>query len=213
MRIRHLVPPVAMLCLIVTGCTTMSRGEPTPAPTTETSAAAPPSTSTGDDGDVPSHGAPKVDEPFEETARYEQDPCSMLTTGQARELNLPTTGEPDEIPYGVGCKWRNTDTRGQVMISLLTDNDRGLSAVYAADQRGDLAYFVPLADIDGHPAVASDVEDRRSTGICIVDVGLTDQLLMGIALNLSQANVGQKDPCEVAADVAGMALQTMKDGA
>ncbi|GAB1513444.1 DUF3558 domain-containing protein [Actinophytocola sp. KF-1] len=213
MRIRRSAPLVAILCLIVTGCTTTSRGEPAPATTTETSTADSTPPSTHDDGEVPNHGAPKVAVPYEDTDRFEQDPCAVLTAGQAEDLNLPTTGEPDDIPYGVGCKWRNPDTRGQVTISLLTGNDQGLSAVYAADQRGDLAYLTPLPDIDGHPAVASDVEDRRSAGTCVVDVGLTDELLLGVALHLSKANVGQREPCEVAADVAGMALRTMKDGA
>lgn len=207
-----MAPMALIFCLTVVSCTTTTDGEPTPVPTSETRTADSTQPSSGND-DLPSHGAPKVQKPLEDTAAFEENPCATLTTVQTQQLNLPSDGEKEEIPYGMGCEWRNIQTHGEVKIGLLSDNDRGLSAVYAADQRGDLSYFVPLPEIEGHPAVANDVEDRRPMGRCIIDVGVTDQLLLDIVVQLSQANVGQKEPCEVAADVAGMALQTMKDGA
>jgi hypothetical protein len=212
MRIHPIALLAGLLCLTATGCTTTSPGEATPAPTTEISTADSASTPP-DEGDLPAHGAPKVANPLD-TDRFQDDPCALLTASQAQdELNLPPTGKPEGIALGKGCNWFNRDTRGEVTLGLLTGNPNGLSAAYEANQRGDYAYFTELSPIDGYPAIASDVADRRSSGACIVDVGVTDELLLDVALSLSQNNVGTKDPCEVAAQVAGLALRTMKEAA
>lgn len=211
MRFRH-AAPVACLLYLVASCTTTSQGEPTPATTSGASTAsstAPPNS----EDDLPSHGAPKVDDPLD-TRRFQEDPCLALTTEQAQdELNLPPRGEPEDIALGKGCKWFNPNTRGQVNIGFLTGNDRGLSGFYAANQRGEYPYFIELPAIEGFPAIASDIIDSRSTGYCIVVVGVTDQLTVDFALQLSQANVGKREPCTYAAEVAGKALRTMKKGA
>jgi hypothetical protein len=212
MRIRHSVPLIAIVCCTVAGCTTTSVGEPTAAPTSGSSTADSPPSSTGNEDDLPSAGAPKVEDPLE-ISRFEQDPCSTLTTDQIQNLNLPASGEEEEIPYGVGCTWRNSSTRGSASIGIINGTGTGLSGAYAANEEGKYSYFNPLPDIEGYPAVATDTHDRRSSGICIVLVGVTDQVAVQFSVRLSDANVGQKEPCEVAAEVAGMALQTMKDGA
>jgi hypothetical protein len=210
MRIRHIAPAVGLFCLAVAGCTTVSPGEPTPLPTSQvnTTESSPPSS--GGEDDLPSHGAPQVEDPLQDVSRFEQDPCSVLTSAQAQELTLPATGKQEDGALGLDCEWFNPDTRGEVIISFLTNSQNGLSGFYAANQRGEYPYFVELPPIEGYPAIASDIEDRRSRGICIVDVGVTDQLAFGVYLALSPVNVETQDPCETAALVAGMALQTMK---
>lgn len=211
MRVRHAIPMVGVLCLALAGCTTISRGEPVSATTSEVSTSNSTSPPSGGADDLPSHGAPKVENPLD-TTRFQQDPCSILTASQAQDvLKLSPQGELEDTAFGKGCEWANPDTRGEVHIGFLTGNTRGLSAAYAANQRGEYPYFIKLPPIEGYPAVASDIEDRRPEGICIVIVGVTDQLTFDVALHLSQANVGNKEPCEVAAQVAGMALQTMKE--
>jgi hypothetical protein len=212
MRIRHAAPAISLLCLAIAGCTTVSPGDPASVPTSEVSTTSPTPPSSGSEDDLPSHGAPKVEDPLD-TTRYQQDPCSALSASQAQELNLPTSGVQKEVVLGIGCEWYNSNTRGRVQIGFFTRNDRGLSAVYDADQRGEYAYFLPLSPIEGYPAIASDIEDRRPTGICIIDVGVTDQLLVDVTLYLSQANVEKVEPCEMAEKVAGMALRTMIEGA
>jgi hypothetical protein len=213
MRIRQAAAVVGLLCLTVTGCTTTSRGEAIPAKTSDVSTTNSSSPPSGDEDDLPSNGAPKVEDPLD-TTRYQSDPCSILTASQAQdELNLPPQGEPEVVALGKGCKWYNPDTRGEVQIALLTGNPRGLSAVYRANQEGKYPYFTELPPVEGYPAIASDIEDRRPRGICIVDVGMTDELVLNVALYLSQANVGHAEPCEMAARVAGLAVQTMKSGA
>jgi hypothetical protein len=212
MRIRHATPVVGLLCLAITGCTTTSQGDPLPATTTGVSTTHSSSPTSGGD-DLPSNGAPKVKDPLN-TTRYQQDPCSILTASQAQqELNLPPQGEPKEIALGKGCEWYNPDTRGRVSMGLLTGNPRGLSAVYEANQAGKYPYFKEMPSVEGYPAIASDIEDRRPRGICIVDVGVTDQLVLDVALHLSQANVGKVEPCDMAAKIAGLAMQTMIKGA
>ncbi len=126
---------------------------------------------------------------------------------------MPATGKETDGTLGLDCEWRNPDTGGWVTIGFLTNNDRGLSGFYTANQRKEYAYFMPLLDIEGYPAIASDGVDRRSEGVCLVYVGVTDQLVFGVDLHLSPGNVGTTDPCETGAKVAGMALQTMKEGA
>lgn len=213
MRIRHAASVVGLLCLAVTGCTITSQGAATPATTSGSSITNSSSPPSGDEDDLPSHGAPKVEDPLD-TTRYQGDPCSTLTASQAQdELNLPTQGKPEEIALGKGCEWFNPDTRGAVHIGLLTGNHRGLSAVYKANQEGKYPYFEELPAVEGYPAIASDIEDRRPRGICVVDVGVTDELILDVAVFLSQANVGHAEPCEMAAKVAGMAVKTMKAGA
>lgn len=212
MRIRHCGPVVGLLCLAAAGCTTASPGEATPAPTSEVSSTGSAPTSSGGGG-LPSNGAPKVEDPLEDTSRFEKDPCSILTAAQTQDLKVPATGREEDGTVGLDCEWNNKDTRGWVAIGFLTNNDRGLSAFYAENRRKPYAYLTPLPDIEGYPAIASDSLDRRSQGVCLVQVGVTDQLAFHVDLHLSPANVGTTDACETAAQVAGMALQTMKEGA
>ncbi len=209
MRIRHAPPLIALLlCLALAACTTTSQGEPKPETTTTSASTDSPPLSTDDD-DLPTNGAPSVDNPLD-TTRFQEDPCATLTTKQLKALNLPATGEAKEILRGVACIWDNRETRGYAQVGFFTDVDNGLSGAYAANERGEFPYFEPIPDIDGFPAVLADIEDRRARGICGVLVGATDQLAIDVIVQLSAANVGEKDPCEVVVDVAGMALQTMK---
>lgn len=210
MRIRHTTPLIGLLCLVLAGCTTTSQGEPTPETTSAITDS--PSSSTDENDDLPTNGAPKVGDPLD-TTRFQQEPCATLTKAQAADLNLPATGEPTDIVGGVGCEWDNRDTRGYALVGFVTSNSKGLSNVYASNERGEYSYFNPLPDINGYPGVVAHIEDSRSRGICGVFVGVTDELVVDIAVKLSAANVGNADPCEVVVDVAGMALQTMKEGA
>jgi len=194
-------------------CTTASQGEPRPATTAET---APPTSSSGAPGDneeLPFAGAPKVDNPLD-TSRYEQDPCQSLTSDQVQPLNLPPTGETmDNVALGKGCEWFNPDTRGEVNIVFVVGDPRGLSPEYEVNNRHGWKYFDELPDIEGYPAVARSGTDDRDIGRCTVVTGVADDMSFETVLRLSQDNIGQKDPCEVAVQVAGLALQTMKQGA
>ncbi|MFC4852292.1 DUF3558 domain-containing protein [Actinophytocola glycyrrhizae] len=199
---------------LVSACTQISEGEPRAA-TAEapTSTSAPNTTGNGGDEELPFAGAPKVDNPLD-TSRYEQDPCQSLTADQAQSLNLPPTGTiNNDVALGIGCDWFNEETRGEVTIAFIVDDPRGLSPEYEANEAGKWKIFEELPDIEGYPAIIRSLSDTRELGDCSVLVGVADDMVFASNLQLSQANVGKKDPCEVAVQVAGMALQTMKAGA
>lgn len=213
MSVRRLLLTTSLLGFVfVSACTTTSHGEPRPA--TETSMSDSTSTpSESNDEDLPFAGAPKVDDPLD-TSRFEKDPCQALTADQAESLNLPAKGTlNDKVTLGIGCDWRNPETRGEVKINFIVDDPRGISPEYDAAEQGKWAYFDELPPIDGYPAIARDAVDDRDTGYCIVVVGVADDMAFESIVQLSGANVREKDPCDVAADVAGLALETMKAGA
>jgi hypothetical protein len=116
------------------------------------------------------------------------------------------------MPLGNACEWNNPNGTGSATIHFSDKDPRGLSAVYQANEDGKYAYFDVLPPIEGYPAVASDVIDDRDGGRCIVAVGVSDEVTFEALITLSLENIGNKDPCQSAAMVAGMALQTMKKG-
>jgi uncharacterized protein DUF3558 len=194
---------------LAAGCTVPSKGDPLPAGSPDTTA---PRTS-GTAEALPYAGAPKVDDPLD-TSTYEKDPCKSLTADQAEYLSLPRTGKPTENEVlGIGCDWFNEETRGEVQIVFLVGDPRGLSPEYDADKKGRWEYFEELPDIDGYPAVIRLGTDDRDAGHCTVVVGVADDMAFETILRLSEVNVGTLKPCEVAADVAGMAVKTMKEEA
>jgi Protein of unknown function (DUF3558) len=215
MLIRRFLLLASLLGLgFVSACTTTSHGDPrsTNSPTETSSNPGPQPSDSGED-ELPFAGAPKVTNPLD-TSRYEKDPCKSLTTAQAQSLSLPPTGKiNDKVALSSACEWINSDTRGRIMISFLVDDPRGLSPEYAAKNRGAWEFFEELPKIEGYPAIARNNPDDRDIGRCTVVVGVADDMVFAVDLQLSQVNVGIEDPCEVAADVAGLALQTMKQGA
>ena len=200
-----------LVLALVSACTTTSHGEPRPVEAETATSGPAPTTSGNSDEELPFAGAPKVDDPLD-TSRYEQDPCLTLTAEQTEPLNLPGKGEiNDKVALGIGCDWFNRETRGEVSINFIVDDPRGLSPEYESEQQGEFPDFTELPAIDGYPAITRD--GASEYGDCTIVVGVADDMAFESIVQLSQANVGQKDPCEVAVEVAGLALQTMKAGA
>ena len=198
--------------MLMGGCSTMTPGNATPAGTGTSEVSSPQSQSSEPNSDeLPTDGAPKVENPID-TSRFQQDACLSLTTTQSQQLSLGATGTPVDMPLGNACEWRNPETRGNVQIGFLDKDPRGLSAEYKSEKAGRLKVFIELPPVDGHPAVVRGAIDDRENGACTVVVGASDEIAFEVALQLSRTNVGKKDPCKVSADVAGMALQTMKQG-
>jgi hypothetical protein len=215
MLVRRSLLAASLLGLaLISACTETSEGSPRAATTeTTTSTSNPGGTGNGGDEDLPFAGAPKVDNPLD-TSRYEQDPCRSLTAEQAQQLNLPPTGTIDkDVALSIGCEWFNEQTRGEVNIDFVVDDPRGLSPEYESHQEGEFELFEELPDIEGYPAIIRSTADTRDLGQCSVVVGVADDMVFASNVQLSRANIGQRDPCEVAVQVAGMALQTMKAGA
>jgi hypothetical protein len=220
MRSRTITVPIGFLtCLAVaSGCTSTNPGQAEPGPagvsgtlTVPPSSGSSPSPTSSVNGSLPSDGAPKVNNPLD-ASRFQRNPCGTLTSAQLQALNLPSQGAQRDAPLGPECEWRNPTSDGSVTAHFSIGNPDGLSAVYRANKAGQYKFFTVLPAVEGYPAVAFGVVDARDQGDCSVSVGLTDALIFDVSVHLSTANVGKKDPCAVTAQVAGMAVQTMKAG-
>jgi hypothetical protein len=212
LRRARLVVPILGLA-VASACTVTSAGEPHPESETgsPSSNSAPPTSSS--EGELPFAGTPKVNDPLD-TSIYEQDPCKSLTAAQTQSLNLPSSGTVNnDVALGIGCNWSNPDTRGEVKINFIVDDPRGLSPEYKANEDGKWKYFEEVPDIEGHPAVIRGAIDDRDLGYCTLIVGTADDMAFATIVQLPLADGGTDDPCKAAAEVAGLALQTMKKGA
>lgn len=209
LRTRLVVPILGLA--IASACTVTSKGESRPEPDTGSpSSNSAPSTTSGSEVELPFAGAPKVKDPLD-TSIYEQDPCKSLTAAQAQSLNLPPSGIiNDDVALGIGCDWTNSDTRGKAKINFIVDDPRGLSPEYKANEDGKWKYFDDVPDIEGYPAVSRGAIDDRDLGYCTLIVGTADDMAFATIVQLPLADGGTDDPCEAAAEAAGLALQTMK---
>ncbi|MDQ3790687.1 MAG: DUF3558 domain-containing protein [Actinomycetota bacterium] len=161
------------------------------------------------DEDLPYAGAPEVPNPLD-TESFQRDPCTTLTNAQVDELKAQS-GKPHDGGLGNACEFRSrADRLALIDIAFADEYPHGLSALYQGNKDGKWAFFEELPPIEGFPAVAYDSVDQRDTGACAVDVGTSNDIAFEVSLQLSAGNVGKKDPCETAAMVAGMVVQTMK---
>jgi hypothetical protein len=197
---------IAATLVGLAACTTTAEGNPIPDQVNSTDA---PTSEAPVENELPSDGAPKVENPIDAT-HFEQNPCDALTPEQANGLNVAPDGTRSDTSFGPGCAWRNAETGGNFHFGILTETKRGLSDTYRSNKDGKFTYFEPVADLEGFPAVAFDTDEKNPTIQCSVVVGLTDQLTIQTLTQLSRANVGQADPCEVAIMATGEAMKTIK---
>lgn len=179
--------------------------------TEPTQTASPPSGSAG--GGLPHSGAPSVQNPIADTSRWEADPCAVISAEQIKSLGLePTGSKHKDEPTGPGCFWKfNADSPSAFTGGLGTTGGReGISNLYKHKQQGSAAVFEELPAIEGHPAAVAMSKDDRSEGVCAVGVGLRDDLLYTLVMTADPSTPQGKEPCEWAAKVAGLAVQTMK---
>lgn len=210
--LRHLLLG-AVTVVLLASCTTTTVGQasPTPGAGPETSEDTTTQSSPSDSDELPSDGAPAVDDPLD-TTKFQEDPCLSLTPEQSEvTFGLSPAGRPFRATLGNGCEWKNDSSWGQAEISFLTANPRGLSAEYAVDKEGNWAYFDPMT-VEGQPAVARSQADARPQGECAVVVGATNEVTFEVRIQQSRSNIGKGDPCATAADVAREAVKTMRAG-
>ncbi len=186
---------VAVLGFALAGCTA-GAGSPIPSPTTTTT------------DSVNLNGAPHVANPLD-TAKMQANPCGSVTGAQLDQLNIGTTGKPDNVG-GPTCDWGSDSdpTKSGATISYLT-SAAGLSTVYG--QKGTYALFQPLPPINGYPAVIAAQSDERSTGNCDVTVGVSDKLAMDVVLTVN-SGPQQADPCTPAEQLAADAISNIRSG-
>lgn len=204
---------VVALALALVGCSDDEPGTARPVDTREPASTTndePPSTSSGSNGDdLPSNGAPAVENPID-AAEFEQQPCRMLTDEQARQAGLVPPGEPGEGAFAPACNWRNRESGAYLNTQFGDPGRQGLSAIYAANEAERYDVWLELDPIDGFPAVVAGGLDLRDRGECTIVVGTSDEVTFQLKVTLSEANIGETDPCEAAAQVAALALQTIK---
>ncbi|WP_081655385.1 DUF3558 domain-containing protein [Amycolatopsis orientalis] len=175
--------------------------EPTPASSSATAAG------------LPHSGAPKVEHPLPESVLSGQPCQEALTSDQLKQiLDMVPQGEPSNIPgLGPDCKWHNTDAGAQVGVGYTTQTHQGLSAVYQGT-KPQAKVWRELPPIQGFPAVAFSTEDSGTqTGLCLVSVGIADDLSFDASLGLGDAKrASGADPCPLAARVADMVVTNLK---
>ncbi|MEV4596059.1 DUF3558 domain-containing protein [Amycolatopsis sp. NPDC049253] len=180
----------------ITGCSSTPVATP-PAPSPSSSA-----------GTLPHSGAPKVEHPLPASA-LSGDPCQeALTSAQLKEiLGTAPQGARDDSAVGPACNWHADAAVG---VSYATQTHEGLSAVYK-NTKPQSKVWRPLPAIQGFPAVghAPDSSDTPND-FCQVSVGIRDDLSFDTSLFLSSGKVGKADPCELAAQVAGMVVTNLR---
>ncbi|MFE0027198.1 DUF3558 domain-containing protein [Amycolatopsis sp. NPDC059021] len=195
-----------MSLLALAGCKTSTQGNATPttsAPGTQTEA-----TQSGS----PGVDAPKVTTPLD-TARSQQAPCDTLTQAQADEwLGPRAVAKPDlNGTAGPACSWYPpSDSIPNIRVIFTTKSTDGITGVYRASGK-QYKFFKPLPAIGGNPVAAYGTNDYRNTeGRCSVAVGATDQSTVDVSLVQSPANIGKKDPCDGAREIAGLVLDNIR---
>lgn len=171
------------------------------------SSAPSPATSAGSPGG--NSGAPHVPAPLN-VDRINANPCDALSADQIDHLGMVGPGRPNRDSIGTMCQWTGASYQTNTMsISLTTANDLGLGNIY--NKKSDQAYFEPTT-IDGYPAVYASQIDDRSTGDCVLAVGLTDQRMA-----LVQAQLGdgpnRPNPCPVNERTAKAMIEHLKGAA
>ncbi|WP_370970333.1 DUF3558 domain-containing protein [Amycolatopsis sp. cg9] len=204
---RRTVPMLSALLFAAAACSTTNPGTPSASSPTPSA-----SHSSGSSSAVPGPGVPKVEHPIDVT-RFKQAPCDALTDSQIAELlGSNVSGKPDlQAPAGPTCSWDSADvSQAGVGVIFMSADQLGLTSVYEAKDK-QYQFFQPLEAINGFPLVAYGVNDERtSRGRCAVAVGVSDIQAVDIHVAQSESNIGKKDPCVAAHDIATQVLGNLR---
>jgi len=188
--------------LLAAGCAANTTGTPVPAGNPGGTSSAPSS------GSVPP-GVPNVSIPLD-TTKYQQNPCSMLTSAQLQALGITATSAASTGKDGnLACTWQNANTPAQFEMAVITHfspgTPHGLALFYL---KFDARNLRRLPDMHGQPAVLDTLQDPR-LGNCAIFVGATND----IAYAFSMAGwTSINDPCGLAVKIVDAATVTMKSG-
>ncbi|PKV93041.1 uncharacterized protein DUF3558 [Amycolatopsis echigonensis] len=197
-RVFRLAAGTAVIVSLLSACGGGTGGTAGPS-----AASGSPSSSTGSSNAV--SGVPKVPAPLP-TDKLVADPCSALADEDAKTLGLATPGTITDVTPR-GCDWKSEKTPGNgVTVSPIVQNKNGLADTYAA--KPTQAYFEET-QVAGYPAVFTDKSDGRKNGICVLVVGVTDQLSVAVVGSIVNGkNVGK--PCEPSSKVATAMINHLK---
>lgn len=196
------VAGVVTVAVLAAGCSVQENGSPTARPTTGMSESSAPS-------EDERYGAPPVDTPLDATT-FLADPCAVLSQTQlaAFDVSRPgiatTTGAVAET-VGPFCIWHaDPDLGSTIGVGFETGNKNGLSDTYRG--RGQFEYF-EATTVGGYPAVYASGPDLRSSGECLIAVGISDSLVFNAS---EQGRLDAEGSCDRASQVATAALATLK---
>jgi uncharacterized protein DUF3558 len=178
---------VLLLGAVITTCTLVGCGSTTPSPPP-----ANPATS--------QRLAPTVAHPLN-AAPFTSKPCTSLTTSDTTTLGLAGAQTADTSIAAAQPACSFTAGQKRVDVSWETADPHGLSDLYA--QKSTMAYWKPMT-IFGYPAVEADqLDERAAQGICVVHVGVTDQLFFFTTTTEGAADATKACPVaeQAAADV------------
>ncbi|WP_218951898.1 DUF3558 domain-containing protein [Amycolatopsis anabasis] len=193
-RLRTLAA-LAAVGVVLAGCSDTKDGTPSPA--------SPAGQSSGAD---PGTGVPPVETPLD-TARFEQDPCSLLTSAQAQEIAGLVKSTPDNAQGGPSCQWQDPSGFG-INIGFIPN---GLRNLYSQHKAGRVSYFEPVASVAGYPGAFGALGDVRAQGTCTLSVGVRNDLAMSVVSTLGSQRGAQS--CQVVLKAAETAVTTIKGGA
>ncbi|WP_255375503.1 DUF3558 domain-containing protein [Saccharomonospora sp. CUA-673] len=200
--------------VMLAGCGEESNGQAEPAPEApvESSEAAPESDVADGSAELPHSGAPVVSNPLPDSV-LEGAPCDVLAPDEV-EMILGAQAEgahSDLDEVGPGCRWSNPGQGSSVQVRFHTVQKEGLSANYAHTPQ-QVEHFEEIDPVGGFPAV--EFGDAGGETGCQVVVGLSDEYSVGVdgVPGYDAANSGT-DSCEVAAKVAEVVVENLKNNA
>ncbi|WP_326945929.1 DUF3558 domain-containing protein [Amycolatopsis sp. NBC_01307] len=203
---RRILIPLCASLVLLSACTTTKGG--TASPSSSSTSQTSPSNS---DTELPGSGIPRVESPID-ISHFRDAPCDALTADQiTRLLGAGVTPKPDlNSPAGPSCSIHPDEgTQASILIIFNNVDKRGLTSVYQADYR----FFMPLSPVDGFPVAAYGLaDDRADHGRCQIAIGTSDQQTVDITVAQSEDNIGKKDPCEAAREVASDVLSNLRGG-
>ncbi|MFC5690175.1 DUF3558 domain-containing protein [Amycolatopsis mediterranei] len=195
---------VVAAALLLAGCSPEKTGTATPVPSG--SASSNPSADPA---------VPKVATPLD-VSKYVSKPCDIVPGTVLSSLRFTDPGHTqlqDEGfgAAGPGCGWKISGEGVSMQVIIGTGNrDRGaggLAGLYGAHESGQFPFLEPAPAVEGYPAIYIDKRDRRPIGNCSIDVGVADDLVVGV---YSGGYEGAEDSCAAAQKVAASIITTLK---
>ncbi|WP_245589410.1 DUF3558 domain-containing protein [Amycolatopsis balhimycina] len=195
---------VAAVLLLLAGCSSEKTGSASPAP----NASASPGASVNPD-------VPKVSAPLD-VSKYTSKPCDIVPASVLSSLRFTDAGDTQLRDNGFGaggpgCAWKISGEGVSMQVIIATGNrDRGLgglTGLYGAHENGQFPFLEKAPDVEGYPAIYIDKKDRRPNGNCSLDVGVADDLAIGV---YAGGYEGQQDSCAAAQKVAAAVVTTLK---
>ncbi|WP_245614503.1 DUF3558 domain-containing protein [Actinokineospora inagensis] len=153
--------------------------------------------------------APPVPNPLD-TAKFEQNPCAVLSQAQAAQVANLTANRQINGNVAPMCIWTDADSNS-VAIGFVPANG-GLATVYKG-QDNKSGYFEVSPNVGGYPAAFFGSADFRNSGGCQIAVGVHDDEVFTVNIDLQKSSPSYQDPCAISTKAAEAAVSTLKGGA